>query len=128
MDVIVDSSLWIEGLRGQTIAEIEAAIADGTIVLPPLVVAELLSGDLTPQDREFIGDLLQEFSLHETPLRHWMLVGELRRFLAARGVNVTIPDAHVAQCAIDRDAKLLSRDDIFVLIAKHTSLRLAHLR
>jgi predicted nucleic acid-binding protein len=48
--------------------------------------------------------------------------------LATRGVNVTIADAHVAQCALDRGATLVARDDIFPLIATHTSLRLAQLR
>jgi hypothetical protein len=33
------------------------------------------------------------------------------------------PRAHVAQCAIDRDAILLSRDRVFKDIAKATSLR-----
>lgn len=100
------------------------AIANGAIVLPPLVIAELLSGENSVRDREFIGQLLQEFEMHATPLAHWFAVGELRRMLAAQGVNATIPDAHVAQCALDRDATLLSRDHIFVRIAKHTPLRL----
>jgi maltooligosyltrehalose trehalohydrolase len=52
-------------------------------------------------------------------------VGELRGHLGARGVSVSTPDAHVAQCAIDRDAFLLSRDAIFRLVAKHSPLKLA---
>lgn len=43
----------------------------------------------------------------------------------ARSVlKVTVPDAHVAQCALDRDAMLLSRDAIFSQIAERTKLRL----
>lgn len=128
MDVIVDSSLWIDALAGETVGAIEAAIAAGTLVFPPLVIAEVLSGAVNPREREFIGDLLQDFEMHETPLAHWIAVGELRRMLSTHGVNVTIPDAHIAQCALDRDATLLSRDDIFPRIAAHTPLRLADLR
>lgn len=128
MDVIVDSSFWIDVLAGATIVEIERAMADGTLKLTPIVIAELLSGDLTPQQRIVVGELLQDFDLHDTDLGHWMRVGELRRRLAARGVNVAIPDAHVAQCALDRDATLLSRDEIFRRIAQHTRLRVAQLR
>ena len=128
MDVIVDSSVWVDALAGETIAELERAIADNAIVLSPLVIAEVLSGETTPRTREAVGQLLQDYPLHETPLGHWMEVGELRRLLRAKGVNVTIPDAHIAQCALDRDAVLYTRDDIFVLIAKHTSLRLTRLR
>ena len=125
MDVIVDSSVWIAALAGETFAEVESAMTAGRIVLSPLVIAELLSGDNTLEDREFIGQLLQDFPLHETPLGHWIRVGNLRRLLASKGVNVTIPDAHVAQCAIERNATLYSGDCIFVSIAKHTPLRLA---
>jgi predicted nucleic acid-binding protein len=128
VDVIVDSSLWIDGLAGETIPEIEQAMEEGTMVLSALVIAELLSGQITLEQRGAIGELLQDFPMHDTDLGHWMRVGGLRRLLAMNGVNVTIPDAHVAQCALDRDATLYSRDEIFPLIARHTSLRLSHLR
>jgi hypothetical protein len=124
VDVIVDSSVWIDVLAGERIAAIINAMTNGTLVLTPIVIAELLSGDLSASHRTLIGELLQDFVLHPSDLGHWMRVGELRRFLASRGVNVTIADAHVAQCALDRGAVLLSRDDIFARIAKHTSLRL----
>lgn len=100
----------------------------GTLVLAPLVIAEVLSGNNTPRQREAIGDLLQEFPLHPTPLSHWMALGALRLALRHHGINVTIPDAHVAQCALDLDATLLTRDDIFLRISAHTSLRLAQVR
>lgn len=123
MDVIVDSSVWIDALGGETIEAIEAAMTAGTLVLTPLVIAEVLSGELTWLQQERVGELLQDFPMHETPLEHWMNVGALRRRLASHGVNVTISDAHVAQCAIDRDAMLYSRDAIFALMAKHMPLR-----
>jgi len=61
--------------------------------------------------------------VHETPLEHWIRVGDLRRRLAGRGVSVSTPDAHVAQCALDRGALLLSRDAIFLRIAQTSELR-----
>jgi hypothetical protein len=33
------------------------------------------------------------------------------------------PDAHVAQCALDRDAVLLSKDAVFAHIARFSALR-----
>lgn len=128
MAVIVDSSVWIDGLSGRVVPELEHAILDGELVLSPLVVAELLSGELTQQQRASIGELLQDFQLHATPLEHWIGVGKLRRLLATRGIKVSIPDAHVAQCALDLYAVLLTRDAIFTRIAEHTSLRLRDLR
>jgi predicted nucleic acid-binding protein len=52
-------------------------------------------------------------------------VGDLRRHLADKGVSVSTPDAHIAQCAIDREALLLTRDAVFERIAKVTTLRVA---
>ena len=94
------------------------------MVLAPLVIAELLSGELTPRLRELVSGLLQDYPLVDTPLQHWMDVGRLRRMLRTKGVTVTLPDAHVAQCALDLDALLLTRDEIFAQIAGHTALRL----
>lgn len=103
-------------------------MAAATLVLSPLVIAELLSGENTPGQLETIGNLLQEFPMHATPLGHWIDVGELRRMLRGRGVNVTIPDAHLAQCAIELRGTIVSRDEIFLRIAALTPLRVAQLR
>ena len=76
------------------------------------------------QDAAAIADLFRELPLHETPLAHWIRVGELRRNLREKGLAVSTPDAHVAQCALDRDAVLLSRDAVFGRIARLCPLRL----
>lgn len=121
--VVADTSVWIELFAGRPAQALEAALRHGLVVLPPLVVAELISGTRGPRDRAAIEDLVQALPLHETPLEHWVRVGDLRRRLAGRGLSVSTPDAHVAQCAIDRDALLLSRDLVFPRIAAASRLR-----
>lgn len=123
MAVIADSSVLIQRLNGRPIAEIDDALQAGTLVLPPLVIAELITGASRQHDRHAIAELLQEAPMHWTDLAHWIRVGELRRDLLRHGVNVTTPDAHIAQCALDLHAILLSRDAIFMHVAKHTKLR-----
>jgi len=93
------------------------------LVLPPLAVAEVFSGDMLPDERFALGELLQDAPLHVTTLGHWLDVGKLRRTLRRKGVNVSLPDAHIAQCAIELDALLLTRDAVFTQIAQHTALR-----
>jgi len=122
--VVVDTSVWIDFFAGARTDALEEALEIGAAVIPPIVVAELVSGATTPEQRERIGELLQDAPVHATPLDHWIRVGDLRRMLARKGVTVTVPDAHVAQCALDRDAVLLARDAVFTLIARHTPLRL----
>lgn len=123
--VVVDTSVWIDFFAGRPAQGLEEALAHGTVILPPVVVAELISGAQKTSDRAAIGELLQELSIHRTPLQHWIEAGDLRRRLRDNGINVSIPDAHVAQCALDRDAVLLTRDAIFQRIARATKLRLA---
>ena len=121
--VVVDTSVWIDFFGGKPAEGLVEALSGGVVVIPPIVVAELVSG-ASAQQRGTIGELLQDAPVHETPLDHWVRVGDLRRDLAKKGVAVTIPDAHVAQCALDRDAILLTRDAVFARIARHTALRL----
>jgi predicted nucleic acid-binding protein len=123
--VVADTSVWIEFLAGRRAPELEAALAHGGVALPPVVIAELVSGARKPADRAAIVDLVAELPVHEASVDHWIRVGELRRKLLDRGVTVSTPDAHVAQCALDRDAVLLTRDRIFTRIARVTKLRVA---
>lgn len=122
--VVVDTSVWIDFFAGRPVPSLEDALAQGSVILSPLVVAELVSGARRSRDRDSIRDLMRELPLHETPLDHWVRVGDLRRQLRGRGLAVSTPDAHVAQCALDRDALLLSRDAVFQRIAAIGTLRL----
>lgn len=123
--LIVDTSAWIDFFTGRTVPLLEDALALGTVVLAPIVLAELLSGARRDRDRRALLDLLDDLPLHETGRAHWVRVGALRAKLIAAGIGVSTPDAHVAQCALDRDAPLLSRDAVFARIARRTDLKLA---
>lgn len=122
--VVADTSIWIDFFAGVPAPALEEGLERGVVVLPPVVVAELVSGAHRARERTALEDMLRELPLHDTPRSHWVRVGELRRFLRAKGVTASTPDAHVAQCAIDRDAILLARDAIFPHIARHSPLRL----
>jgi tRNA(fMet)-specific endonuclease VapC len=122
--LVVDTSVWIDFFGGRTIPLLEDALAIGTVVLPPVVVAELVSGARRPSDHDALVDLLADLEIHETPREHWVRVGELRRRLIEKGHAISTPDAHVAQCALDRDAPLLTADRAFARIARLVPLRL----
>jgi len=120
--VVADTSEWIEFFAGRPAIALENALDAGVVVLPPIVIAELVSGTRTDKARQAIEDLMADLVMHQTPVDHWIRVGELRRHLRGRGLSVSTPDAHVAQCAIDRGAILLSRDRVFAKIARVSSL------
>ena len=125
--LVIDTSSWVSYLaRGGGSAElIEQALEEGRVHLPPVVAAELLSGKLGPRERRELTRLLDDLPLVEADRGHWYRVGRLRSELRGRGLAVSTPDAHVAQCALDLDAELLTEDGVFARLARHTALRLA---
>lgn len=122
--VVVDTSVWVDFFRGEPLGELSQALAQGLVILPPIVCAELLSAPLTPRKRGQLSSFLTDLPLHATPLSYWMTVGELRARLRRKGLSVSTPDAAIAQCAIDCGGALWSRDEIFKRVAKHSVLRL----
>lgn len=123
--VVVDSSIWIEFFRGRELPALEEALLEGRVLVPPIVVAELVSGATSRGDSKKVADLVHDLELVETPRAHWIRVGELRRRLLGRGLSVSTPDAHVAQCALDVRGVLLSSDAVFRRIGRLTELRLS---
>lgn len=122
--IVADTSEWLEYFAGRPAPHLDHALAAGLAVVPPIVVAELLSGARHAKDRAGLENLLRDLVLTVDPYDHWVRVGVLRGKLRARGLSVSTPDAHVAQCALDLDAPLLSRDRVFKAIAELTGLRL----
>ena len=51
-------------------------------------------------------------------------MGRLRADLRGKGLSVSTPDAHVARCALDLGAELLTEDRVFGLMARHAPLKL----
>jgi predicted nucleic acid-binding protein len=122
--LFVDTSVWVEFFRGVPLPELESALQDGLVVLAPVVAAELSSAPLSKTERRSLVELIEDLPLHPAPLEHWLAVGALRAQLAKKGVFVSTPDAHIAQCAIEAGAPLWSKDAIFLKVAKASSLRL----
>ena len=126
--LVIDTSSWIAYFReGSGDAIIEPALEEGTVYLPPVVAAELLSGRMAERARGDLEEFLLTLPLCPADVAHWFRVGRLRNSLAARGLSISTPDAHVAQCALDLGADLLSADTIFRLVARHTKLSLFRL-
>ena len=85
----------------------------------------MLSGKLSARDRKDLEDLLTDLPLAGTDRAHWFRVGRLRAALIARGLSVSTPDAHVAQCALDLSGALLTEDKVFDRLRTHVALELA---
>ena len=122
--IVVDTSAWISYFRGTTHPDLELALKEGRVFLPPVVIAELLSARLKPSQKEALVSLLGELPMCDASFNHWVRVGELRARVASKGLNVSTPDTHVAQCCLDLDGYLLSEDSIFKKVARVSGLKL----
>lgn len=123
--LVVDTSSWIAWLAGGGSPLVDEALEEGRLHLPVIVAAELLSGRLDDSERAELQDMLSDLPAVGADLGHWFRVGQLRAALRARGLSVSTPDAHVAQCAIDTGGVLLSEDRVFAKIARAVPLKLA---
>jgi predicted nucleic acid-binding protein len=122
--VVVDTSCWIVWLAGKPVRSIDEALDEGRLWVPAVVAAELLSGRMSAANRRDLEAMLADLPSCGTDLAHWFRVGRLRASLLARGVTISTPDAHVAQCALDLGADLVTEDRVFRLVARHAPLRL----
>jgi tRNA(fMet)-specific endonuclease VapC len=123
--LVVDTSSWIAWLAGGGSSLVEEALEEGRLHLPVIVAAELLSGRLGAPERAELQDMLSDLPAVGTDAEHWFRVGKLRAELRAKGLSVSTPDAHVAQCAIDTGGVLLTEDRVFERIARVVPLQVA---
>lgn len=122
--IVVDTSSWIGYFNDGEHSIIDEALAEGRVYLSGVVAAELTSGKLSTRHRSALESFLGDLPLVQADLQHWFRVGQLRATLLSKGLTVSTPDAHVAQCALDLQAELLSEDKIFMKIANKISLQL----
>lgn len=119
--IVVDTSSWVSYFAGRGDPRIDEALAEGRVHLPPVVAAELASGRLSPKRRAALEDFLADLPPCGAELGHWLRAGRLRAGLLEKGLSVSTPDAHVAQCAIDLGGELLTEDAVFRRIAEHVA-------
>lgn len=124
--LVVDTSSWISYLNGSagSVGDLELALKEGRVWLSPLVLAELLSPGLNPGERARLIDFLRELPLFDADFEHWRRVGILRADLSRKGLNLSTPDAHVAQVTLDLEGYLLTEDAIFAKVRALAPLRL----
>ncbi len=123
--LVVDTSSWIAWLAGGGSPLVDEALEEGRLHLPLVVAAELSSGSLNAAERAELEDMLSDLPPVGQTFDHWCRVGRLRSDLREKGLSVSTPDAHVAQCALDVGGLLLSEDAVFAKIAQVVPLRLA---
>ncbi len=111
--IAVDTSSFIGYLAGEDgsdVALVESALTDQTVVLPPAVLAELLSA---PRLHPDLAQTFTDLPMLEVLGGYWQRVGSVRANILRDGNRARLADALIAQSCIDHDVPLLTRDRDF---------------
>ena len=101
---------YFAGDEGHDVEALEECLQAGTLVLPPVVLAELLSDPNLPQVIE--SDLLVIPTLEATE-GFWQRAGKLRRLVSRKGIRVNLADTLISQFCLDHRVGLITRDRDF---------------
>lgn len=121
----LDTSTLVAYLAGDSAPDTDAAdtaIAHKAAVLPPVVLAELLS---VPGLERSVRDTLLELPLLDVLDGYWARAGLLRARVRARGFKARLADSLIAQSCLDHHVGLITRDRDFRHFAKHGGLTLS---
>jgi predicted nucleic acid-binding protein len=129
--ILIDTSAWVEFLRATTSPvhlRVRAALEqDVELVSTDVVVMEVLAGARDDRDRDELRRLLYGCTLLavEGP-SDYEQAAELYRACRRHGETPRkLTDCLIAAVAIRCDAEILHDDADFLVIARHTPLRLA---
>ncbi len=120
--IAADTSTWIcffEGGEGDDVRELAGALRSRQVVMPPPVLTELLSD---PELSSSVAKALLDLPLVALKDGFWRRAGELRAKVLARKRKTRLGNALIAQCCIDADIALITRDADFKAFSEYVDL------
>ncbi len=117
--IAADTSAWVDyakGVDSESARKLEAALLDGSLVIPLPVLFEVLSGPgLTKEARQYILDLPKL----EIVSDYWERAGVLRGAVLRKGLKARAMDCLIAQNCIDHGVALIVSDQDFRHFTRH---------
>lgn len=129
--IVVDTAVWADwfnGVDSPEVGRLATALDRQDAGLMPVILTEVLEGFRSDRDFERARALLLQLPALTLDIDGHAGAARLFRRLRRQGITVrgTI-DCIIAETCIAADVELLSTDQDFVAIARHTSLRLCAL-
>jgi predicted nucleic acid-binding protein len=126
--IVVDTTVWADWFNGAETPEVDhlaLALDRRDAGLTPVILTEVLQGLRADRDFERARVLLVQLPVLTLDVEGHVSAARLFRRLRGKGVTVwgTI-DCLIAQTCIAAGVELLSTDQDFAAIARHTPLRL----
>jgi|SRR5579862_7487825 len=123
--IAVDSSTliaFIQGEKGSDVQLLDQSIETNELALPAVVLTEVLSDPHLPEHHSTLIRALPSLAIENG---YWQRAAETRRKLLSRRLRARLADTLIAQCCVDHDVALITRDADFRHFAKYCGLKLA---
>ena len=125
--IVVDSSVWIDYLRGKATPQVEnldTLIGQKSLVVGDVILCEVLLGVSSEREAQTVESALRQFDL--VPMlgvEQALRAAALYRTLRGKGITIrkTI-DLIIGAWCIAHGAKLLHNDRDFALLERHAGL------
>lgn len=125
--VLVDTSVWVDYLRGVTpgVAEkVDRLLSDAEVCVPKIVLAELVQGAKSEREIAAVEDFPEAFTIIDQGPDTWLKAGKLSRRLRSRGQTIHLIDCYIAVIAEENGCAVLTLDEHFREIQEILPLRL----
>jgi predicted nucleic acid-binding protein len=130
LTLFVDTSVWSLAFRRDApppshhVLELRRALDGGeTVVITGLVLQELLQGFSGPKDRGTILDRFADLPILSPDRRDHIEAAELRNLCRRHGIQIGTIDALLAQLCVRHGLTMLTTDNDFQMIARHSTLK-----
>ncbi|MEA2161994.1 MAG: hypothetical protein QOK37_121 [Thermoanaerobaculia bacterium] len=98
---------YFDGKRGFDVNRVARAIEEDDLIVPPVVVAELLSD---PELPTLFAEKISALRMLELRAGYWVRAGELRANTLREGHKAKLADVLIAQVCVDHEVPLITYD------------------
>lgn len=113
---------FFQGDDGHDVDLLDKALEAAQVVLPPVVLAEVLSD---PWLRSDFADLIRLIPVLEIRSGYWERAASTRARILSRRLRARLADSLISQSCLDHETPLITRDRDFRHFAEFAGLQLA---
>jgi len=125
--VLIDTSVWIDFFRKkdpELIKKIATLLESGSAAYTDIIALELINGAKGQKELQVLHDTFGIMEKINERQNTCFNAGKIGYELARKGHTFGVVDLLIAQIAIENGITLMTHDNHFMVIAKHSELRL----
>lgn len=130
-DYLVDTSVWVEFLRGEKTAikkRLEKLLDENRAAVSGIILAELLTGISNEKDQDFLEESFLGLPYLETTRDVFAMAGKMGATLRKKGITLPLSDLLIAALAKAHALTVLTLDNHFLTLARPLDVQMELLK